>query len=139
MTTPAATAINVGTGYRKVSTATAAIPIQRVLEKSIANTLTAIKVETIGSIDLHWKYLGKVGRYWVGIAPPGNTQCRLPLCMTRGKREGPADSNSDEQLQAFFDLLFRVNVFDLGGASNAGADSIKVLTPAINTAGSRAS
>ena len=53
MTRPAAIAINEGTGYRNVSTATAAMPIQRVLEKSIANTLTAIKVETSGSIDLH--------------------------------------------------------------------------------------
>ena len=53
MKRPAATAINVGTGNRNVSTATAAIPIQRVLEKSIANTLTAIKVETSGSIDIH--------------------------------------------------------------------------------------
>ena len=71
-----------------------------------------------------------MGRYWVGIAPPENTQSEIPLCMTSGKREGPADSNSVEQLQAFFGLPFSVNVFGLGGAanSNAGADSINVLT-----------
>ena len=52
MTTPAATAINEGTGYRNVSSATAAIPIHLVVAKSKPNTLTAIKVETMGTIGL---------------------------------------------------------------------------------------
>jgi len=53
MTNPMARAINEGTGYRKVSKAIAAMPIQRVLLNIRPSRLTAIKVETIGSIGLH--------------------------------------------------------------------------------------
>jgi hypothetical protein len=52
MASPKARAANVGTGKRNVSIATAAMPIQRVLLNIKPSTLTAIKVETIGSIDL---------------------------------------------------------------------------------------
>ena len=53
MTKPTARAINVGTGYRNVSKAIAAMPIEHVLLNRRPNKLTAIKAQTIGTIGLH--------------------------------------------------------------------------------------
>ena len=53
MTKPMARAINEGTGYRKVSKAIAAMPIQRVVLNNSPNMLIAIRVQTIGTIGLH--------------------------------------------------------------------------------------
>lgn len=130
MTRQAATAINEGTGYRNVSTATAAMPIQRVLEKSIANTLITRSVETRGSIGLHWKYLGKVGRYWLGIAVADSTCSNASSCMT----SDIAARATEENYVVRFGLPLRVNVFDLAGASNTGADPNGVATSATNGA-----